>query len=104
MDDEKQVEELNEENDAREEDIVQDTDADEKDTEDSMKAVMDKLDSLFTEIEGIKSGLKALESAQAMFIENGAVINDDSDDSDDSDSTPDNPPKLNGYDDIDFEF
>ena len=68
---EKQQEKTNEENDAREEDIVKDTDADTRETDDSINRVMKKLDLLFDEIDSLKGGVKALQNAQAMLVENG---------------------------------
>lgn len=97
---ENEMEELNEENDAREEDIVEDTDADEKDTRNDFDDVMKKLNSIYDEIAGIKNGMKALENAQAMLVENGAVITDEGEE-----LPNDNISRRNvTYDDIDFSF
>lgn len=95
---EKQQEKMNDENDAREEDIVKDTDADTRDTDDSINRVMKKLDSLFDEIDSLKGGIKALQNAQAMLVENGAVI----DDRDNGVSEDNSERKSVSFDDIDF--
>lgn len=95
---EKQQEKMNEENDAREEDIVKDTDADTRETDDSINRVMKKLDLLFDEIDSLKGGVKALQNAQAMLVENGAVI----DDRDTGISDDNSERKIVSFDDIDF--
>lgn len=95
---EKQQEKTNEENDAREEDIVKDTDADTRETDDSINRVMKKLDLLFDEIDSLKGGVKALQNAQAMLVENGAVI----DDRDTGISDDNSEHKSVSFDDIDF--
>lgn len=88
-----QAEEMNDENDAREEDIV-------KDTENDFDKVMEKLNAIYDEMDSMKNEMKALQHAQAVMVENGAVIND-TDDVDDSISFGELKP-VKSFDDIDF--
>lgn len=79
-DNSKQSEEMNEENDAREEDIVSDTDADTRDVEEKQTEDFDATERRFTSIEAtldkILGAISSLREAQGIMVENGAVVND----------------------------
>lgn len=70
----------NDENDAREEDIVADTDSDTEDVEETVNEARDDSDARFSRLEStidrILGELSALREAQGILVENGAVIND----------------------------
>ena len=70
----------NEENDAREEDIVSDTDADTRDIEDIEHDSNAENERRFSGIEAtlekILGELSSLREAQGIMVENGAVVND----------------------------
>lgn len=78
--DETQYNEDNEENDAREEDIVEDTDSDTEDIEETEHENYDETERRFSGIEAvlerILGELSSLREAQGILVENGAVIND----------------------------
>lgn len=78
-------EEMNEENDAREEDIVEDVDADTKDVErnndDNYSEVSRRLDRLETMMEKISGGIDALRDAQSIIVDNGGTIQETEPDS-----------------------
>ena len=78
--DRQQSEEMNKDNDAREEDIVSDTDADTKDVEDSQREDYDATEKRFSGIEAtldkILGELSSIREAQGILVENGAVVND----------------------------
>ena len=83
MDDERdniQSEVDNEENDAREEDIVSDTDADTRDIENTENDSTAEIERRFSGIEAtldrILGELSSLREAQGIMVENGAVVND----------------------------
>lgn len=83
MDDERdniQSEVDNEENDAREEDIVSDTDADTRDIEnienDSTAEIERRFSGIEATLERILGELSSLREAQGIMVENGAVVND----------------------------
>ena len=99
--DENEAKELNKENDAREQDIVKDSDANERDNSFEFSEVLKRLETLNSELAGIKEGMAALKNAQAMFVENGAVITDEG-------AQPPIPKTYNNkgvsFDDIDFSF
>ena len=75
-----QSEEMNEENDAREEDIVRDDDADTQDVEDFQREDFDATEKRFSSIEAtldkILGAISSLREAQGIMVENGAVVND----------------------------
>ena len=75
-----QSDEMNEDNDAREEDIVRDTDADTKDVEETEDKKYDETEKRFSGIEAtldkILGELSSLREAQGILVENGAVVND----------------------------
>ena len=75
-----QSEEMNEENDAREEDIVKDDDADTKDIEETERDDYDATEKRFSSIEStlekILGQLSSIREAQGIMVENGAVVND----------------------------
>lgn len=77
-------EEMNEENDAREEDIVEDTDSDTKDVEENdnanESAILQRIDALETMLGRIIGGIDSLREAQSVMVENGATIIDDTED------------------------
>lgn len=83
-----QQEEMNDENDAREEDIVEDTDSDTKDVEETVNedssadvsAIMQRMNLLEEMVTRILGGIDALREAQSIMVENGATIIDDSTD------------------------
>jgi len=70
----------NEENDAREEDIVRDTDADTRDIENAENDSNAETERRFSGIEAtldrILGELSSLREAQGIMVENGAVVND----------------------------
>lgn len=78
--DDTQSEEMNEENNAREEDIVEDTDSDTEDIEDTQREDYDATERRFSGIEAtlekILGELSSLREAQGIMVENGAVVND----------------------------
>ena len=78
--DRKQSEEMNEENNAREEDIVSDVDTDAKDVEETQSEEYDATEKRFSGIEAtldkILGQLASLREAQGILVENGAVVND----------------------------
>lgn len=78
-------EEMNEENDAREEDIVEDVDADTKDVEenndDNYSDISRRIDRLETMVEKALSGIDALRDAQSIIVDNGGTIQETEDDS-----------------------
>lgn len=83
MDDERdniQSEVNDEENDAREEDIVSDTDADTRDIENAENDSTVEIERRFSGIEAILDRilgeLSSLREAQGIMVENGAVVND----------------------------
>ena len=77
-------EEINDENDAREEDIVSDTDADTRDVIDTEREHYDDVERRFGELESrldkILAQISSIREAQGILVENGAVINDTDDD------------------------
>lgn len=83
-----QQEEMNDENDAREEDIVEDMDSDTKDVEETVNedssadvsAIMQRMNLLEEMVTRILGGIDALREAQSIMVENGATIIDDSTD------------------------
>lgn len=74
----------NSENDAREQDIVKDTDADTKDIVDTEQEHYDDVEKRFSTIETtldkILAQISSIREAQGILVENGAVINDTDDD------------------------
>lgn len=81
----KQSEEINEENDAREEDVVEDTDSDTKDVEQNDDRNADVIERRFSSIEAtldkILGQISSIREAQGVMVENGAVVQDvDNDD------------------------
>lgn len=74
----------NSENDAREQDIVTDTDADTKDIVDTEQEHYDDVEKRFSTIETtldkILAQISSIREAQGILVENGAVINDTDDD------------------------
>ena len=78
-------EEMNEENDAREEDIVEDVDADTKDveekTDDDYSEISRRIDRLETLVEKAIGGIDALRDAQSVIVDNGGTIRETEDDS-----------------------
>lgn len=76
-----QEKEMNEENDAREEDVVEDTDSDTKDIEnndnDNYRALSDRLNRMETLLERLSGNLEALRDAQGLLIDNGATVRED---------------------------
>ena len=81
----KQSEEINEENDAREEDVVKDTDSDTKDVEQNDDRNADVIERRFSSIEAtldkILGQISSNREAQGVMVENGAVVQDvDNDD------------------------
>lgn len=75
-----QSEEMNEENDAREEDIVSDTDADTEDVIDTEREHYDDVERRFSAIETtldkILGAISSIREAQGIMVENGAVISE----------------------------
>lgn len=87
MDDERDTNDgnvTNYENDAREQDIVKDTDADTKDIVDTEQEHYDDVEKRFSTIETtldkILAQISSIREAQGILVENGAVINDTDDD------------------------
>ena len=81
----KQSEEINEENDAREEDVVEDIDSDTKDVEQNDNRNADVIERRFSSIEAtldkILGQISSIREAQGVMVENGAVVQDvDNDD------------------------
>lgn len=78
-------EEMNVDNDAREEDIVEDVDADIKDVErnndNNYDEVSRRLDRIETMIEKLSGGIDALRDAQSIIVDNGGTIQETDDDS-----------------------
>ena len=78
-------EEMNDENDAREEDIVKDEDADTRDIEESESEEHDEISRRMDAIEDmlgrVLGKLDALTDAQSIMVDNGATIMEDIDDS-----------------------
>lgn len=78
--DNNQSKEMNEENDAREEDIVKDTDSDASDVEENQREEYDETEKRFSGIEAtldkILGQISSLREAQGILVENGAVVND----------------------------
>lgn len=76
--DRREEEEINDENDAREEDIVKDTDADARDEIDTEREHYEDVEGRFKTIEAtldkILGQLSAMREAQGIMVENGAVI------------------------------
>lgn len=76
--DKNEVEEMNEENDAREEDIVEDEDADTRDVEETERETDDDIERRFSIIEEkldrMLGEISSLREAQGIMVENGAVI------------------------------
>ena len=68
------------EDDAREEDIVRDEDADTQDVDDIQRENNDEIERRFSGIEAtlekILGELSSLREAQGIMVENGAVVND----------------------------
>ena len=95
-DDKKQMQETNEDNDAREEDIVKDVDADTKDVEDTQAQDFDETEKRFSSIEStldkILGAISSLREAQGIMVENGAVIQDSPQDLDFTDADNFAPP------------
>ena len=75
-------EEMNEENDAREEDIVEDTDSDTEDVEENddenESEILRRLSALEETLGRVLGGIDALREAQSIMVDNGATIIDDS--------------------------
>ena len=75
--------EMNDENDAREQDIVSDTDADTRDVVDTEQEHYDDVEKRFSTIENtldkILAQISSIREAQGILVENGAVINDTDD-------------------------
>lgn len=69
---------INEENDAREEDIVTDTDADTQDIENDANEKYDETEKRFSSIEAtldkILGQISSIREAQGIMVENGAVV------------------------------
>lgn len=79
MEDEKKEFEAEQENDdSREEDIVEDTDADTEDVVEEEKAVennsVEQFDEMMQKLDKILGGIDSLRDAQALMVENGAVV------------------------------
>lgn len=75
------VTEMNEDNDAREEDIVEDTDSDTQDVEETEDENNDELNRRLSAIEDmlgrVLGGIDALRDAQSIMVDNGATIVED---------------------------
>lgn len=75
------VTEMNEDNDAREEDIVEDTDSDTQDVEETEDENNDELNRRLSSIEDmlgrVLGELDALRDAQSIMVDNGATIVED---------------------------
>ena len=83
MDDEErrdEAEEMNEENDAREEDIVEDVDADTQDVKEVERNDYDETEKRFSTIEStldkILGELSSIRESQGIMVENGAVVHE----------------------------
>lgn len=76
-----QEEEMNEENDAREEDIIEDADGDTKIVEnndnDNYRALSDRLNRMETLLERLSGNIEALRDAQGLLVDNGATVRED---------------------------
>ena len=74
------VEEMNDDNDAREEDIVEDTDADTRDVEETQHEDYEETERRFSGIEAtlekILGELSSIRETQGIMVENGAVIHE----------------------------
>lgn len=99
MDDERDTNQSNEnaeENDAREEDVVSDTDADTRDIENTEHDNAAETEARFQRLEGtlerILGEISSIREAQGIMVENGAVINDTGDDMDFTDADAFVPP------------
>ncbi len=72
----------NDENDAREEDIVEDTDSDTQDVDETVESgdseILRRISALEESITRIAGGIDALREAQSIMVENGATIIDES--------------------------
>ena len=72
--------EMNEENDAREQDIVKDTDADTKDVVNAEAEHYEDVERRFSSLEAtldkILAQMASIREAQGIMVENGAVIRD----------------------------
>ena len=79
------VTEMNEDNDAREEDIVEDTDSDTQDVEETEDENNDDLNRRLSAIEDmlgrVLGGIDALRDAQSIMVDNGATIVEDEENS-----------------------
>ena len=79
------VTEMNEDNDAREEDIVEDTDSDTQDVEETEDENNDELNRRLSAIEDmlgrVLGGIDALRDAQSIMVDNGATIVEDEENS-----------------------
>lgn len=75
--------EMNDENDAREQDIVSDTDADTNDIVDTEREHYDDVEKRFSSLEAtldkILAQMASIREAQGIMVENGAVIRDTED-------------------------
>ena len=91
-----QGEEMNEENDAREEDIVRDDDADTRDVEDTERKDNDETERRFSNIEAmldkILGEISSIREAQGIMVENGAVVSEPDVDMDFTDADSFVPP------------
>ena len=96
-DDKQQSEETNEENDAREEDLVEDTDSDTQDVEETEREEGDETERRFSTIEAtldrILGEISSIRESQGIMVENGAVIHDEDADIDFTDADSFVPPK-----------
>ena len=88
--------EINETNDAREEDIVSDVDADTKDIEETANRNEGDIEKRFSSIEStldkILGQISSIREAQGVMVENGAVIHEVDDDLDFTDADSFVPP------------
>ena len=79
------VDEMNEDNDAREEDTVEDVDSDTRTVEENEDENNDEVNRRLSAIEDmlgrVLGGLDALRDAQSIMVDNGATIMEDIDDS-----------------------
>lgn len=99
MADEKDIQtsnETNEENDAREEDIVRDTDADTQDIETEVRDSVQENEARFARLESnverILGEIASIREAQGVMVENGAVIQEPETDIDFTDADSFVPP------------
>ena len=94
--DNNQSEEMNETNDAREEDIVSDTDSDTEDVIDTEREHYDDVEKRFSAIETtldkILGQISSIREAQGIMVENGAVITESETDIDFTDADSFVPP------------